>query len=125
MNDWLVKQNSVAVSSICICLLTWTIGYLMQESILRFLSMLFLGQGVFILFLEWLKGLESEPDVGEVLILDREDGRRTAQEVAFSSMLVYDSLVEVMELKGIATRREIENRMEEIKERYKKVSGGS
>jgi hypothetical protein len=120
MKDWITQQNPSAVSSILICLVTWAVGYLADESVLRFLSLLFLGHGVLILFLEWLKGLAAEPEVGEVLILDREDGKRTAQEVAFSSMLVYDSLVEVMELKGIATRREIENRMNEIKKRYKK-----
>jgi len=92
---------------------------------LRFLSLLFLGQGVLIMFLDWFSGQNNSPEVGEILILDREDGKRTAQEVAFSSMLVYDSLVDIMELKGVATRREVETRMEEAKKRYRKISDPS
>ena len=125
MKEWLAKQNTTAMASVFIGLVTWLLAYLAGERALRFLSLLFLGQGVVILFLDWLKGSNGESEVGEILILDREDGRRTAQEVAFSSMLVYDSLVDIMELKGVATRREVETRMEEVKNRYRQESDRS
>ena len=125
MKEWLAKQNTTAMASVFMGLVTWVLAYLAGERALRFLALLFLGQGVVILFLDWFKGLNSESEVGEILILDREDGRRTAQEVAFSSMLVYDSLVEIMELKGVATRREVETRMEEVKKRYRQGSDSS
>ena len=125
MKEWLAKQNTTAMASVFIGLVTWLLAYLAGERALRFLSLLFLGQGVVILFLDWLKGSNGESEVGEILILDREDGRRTAQEVAFSSMLVYDSLVDIMELKDVATRREVETRMEEVKNRYRQESDRS
>jgi len=118
MKKWITRQNSSVMASHILCLVAWVLGYLTQQSVLRFLAILFLVHGLIILFLDWYKSLNGEPEVGEILILDREDGKRTAQEVAFSSMLVYDSLVEILERKGVATRREVERRMEDIKQDY-------
>lgn len=122
MKEWLVKQDTTAVASLLVSVVTWVVGFLAGESTLRFLSLLFLAHALVILFLEWYRSLHPEPEVGEILILDREDGKRTVQEVAFSSLLVYDSLVDILEYKGVATRREVENRMEEVKARYRKAA---
>jgi type III secretory pathway component EscV len=103
MKEWLVKQNTAAVASLLVCAVTWLTGLLAGEPVLRFLALLFLAHAVVILF-------------------DREDGRRTAQDVAFSSLLVYDSLVDILEYRGVATRKEVENRMEEVRKRYRRAA---
>ncbi len=122
MREWLVKQNTAALASLLVSVVTWSTGFLSGERTLRFLALLFLAHALVILFLEWFRSLNPDPEVGEILILDREDGRRTAQEVAFSSLLVYDSLVDILEYKGVATRKEVENRMEEVRTRYRSAA---
>jgi hypothetical protein len=116
------KSHTAAVASLLVCAVTWLTGLLAGEPVLRFLALLFLAHAVVILFLEWFGSLNREPEVGEILILDREDGRRTAQDVAFSSLLVYDSLVDILEYRGVATRKEVENRMEKVRKRYRRAA---
>ena len=91
------------------------------ESLLGFKindTYLWIAFAVLVLILGNLPLPKKEPQVGDIIIVDREQNKRNTEKVAYSSMLIFDSITDILEESGICTHEKMKRKIEEIRQKY-------